>query len=228
MALYAIGDLHLSIGTGKSMEVFGGRWLNYMEKIKQGFSLVQPEDTVVLCGDLAWGMSLEQAKDEFAFINDLPGKKIILKGNHDYWWTTVHKAQTAFAEYGFHDLEILHNNCFFYGGHAVCGTRGWFLEEEQKPHNAKVLNRELLRLETSLKAAGERPKLCFLHYPPRYRGYECPEILELLARYGVKRCFYGHLHAESMRLAIQGSVDGCEFRLLSSDYVNFKPQKLLD
>ena len=131
--------------------------------------------------------------------------------------------------HGWDDMFILNNNCYYYGDTALCGTRGWFYEQEQEgTHDEKIFRRELGRLEASFKAAGEHEKMCFLHYPPRYRGYECPEILELLARYGVKRCFYGHLHAESMRLAIQGSVDGCEFRLLSSDYVNFKPQKLLD
>ena len=126
-------------------------------------------------------------------------------------------------------MFILNNNCYYYGDTALCGTRGWFYEQEQEgTHDEKIFRRELGRLEASFKAAGEHEKMCFLHYPPRYRGYECPEILELLARYGVKRCFYGHLHAESMRLAMQGSFDGCEFRLLSADYVNFKPQKLLD
>jgi len=126
-------------------------------------------------------------------------------------------------------MFILNNNCYFYGETALCGTRGWFYEQEQEgTHDEKIFRRELGRLEASLKAAGDHEKLCFLHYPPRYRGYECPEILGLLARYGVRQCFYGHLHAESMRLAIQGSFGGCEFRLLSADYVNFKPQKLLD
>ena len=132
MALYAIGDLHLSIGTGKSMEVFGPRWKDYMEKLKEGFQFVSPDDTVVLCGDICWGMTMDKAKDEFAFVNDLPGKKIILKGNHDYWWTTATKAYKAFAEYGFENMDILHNNCYFYGeDYAICGTRGWFFEEEK-------------------------------------------------------------------------------------------------
>ena len=229
MALYAIGDLHLSIGTGKSMEVFGGRWVNYMEKIKQGFSLVQPEDTVVLCGDLAWGMSLEQAKDEFAFINDLPGKKIILKGNHDYWWTTVHKAQTAFAEYGFHDLEILHNNCFFYNDIAICGTRGWFFEEEKGgEHDKKVMNREIMRLEASLKAAGDKTKYVFLHYPPKYQNYECPEILELFRKYEVPVCVYGHIHDKGCAYAFTGTHENTRYQLVSADHVYFIPQKIMD
>ena len=172
---------------------------------------------------------IEQAEKDFAFIHEIPGRKIILKGNHDYWWNTAAKFYKFCAAHGWDDMFILNNNCYYYGDTALCGTRGWFYEQEQEgTHDEKIFRRELGRLEASFKAAGEHEKMCFLHYPPRYRGYECPEILELLARYGVKHCFYGHLHAESMRLAIQGSVDGCEFRLLSSDYVNFKPQKLLD
>ena len=231
MALYVIADLHLSLGADKPMDVFGGRWEGYMDKLRAGLAVIGPEDTTVLPGDLSWALGIEQAKEDFAFISAIPGRKIIVKGNHDSWWTTAAKFYRFCEENGFPDLYLLNNNCYFYNGIALTGTRGWFFEEDAPDgsHNDKIFKRELLRLEASLRAAGDTPeKLCFLHYPPRYRGYECPEILELLARYGVKRCFYGHLHAESMRLAIQGSVDGCEFRLLSSDYVNFKPQKLLD
>lgn len=231
MALYAIGDLHLSIGTGKSMEIFGGRWVGYMEKIKAGFDLVvKPEDTVVLCGDLAWGMSLEAAKDEFAFINDLPGKKIILKGNHDYWWSTASKAYAAFREYGFTDLDILHNNCYFYGEDvAICGTRGWFFEEEKgDAHDKKVMNREIMRLEASLKAAGDRKKLVFLHYPPKYQGYECREILDLFQTYDVPLCVYGHIHDKGCAHAFTGTFENTAYRLVSADHVYFIPQKIMD
>lgn len=231
MALYAIGDLHLSIGTGKSMEVFGGRWMDYMEKIKAGFAqVVRPEDTVVLCGDVAWGMTLEQAREEFAFINALPGKKIILKGNHDYWWTTANKAYTAFREYGFENLDILHNNCYFYREDiAICGTRGWFFEEEKgNEHDKKVMNREILRLEASLKAAGDRKKYVFLHYPPKYQGYECREILDLFRQYEVPMCVYGHIHDKGCAYAFTGNFEGTEYRLVSADHVWFIPQKIVD
>lgn len=230
MALYAIGDLHLSIGTGKSMEVFGGRWINYMEKLKEGFSVVQPEDTVVLCGDIAWGMDFAAAREEFAFVNALPGKKILLKGNHDYWWSTASKAYAFFEQQGFTDISILHNNCYFYGDEvAVCGTRGWFFEEEKgDAHDQKVMAREILRLETSLKAAGERQKYVFLHYPPRYQGYECPEILDLLEQYGVPMCVYGHIHDKGCSYAFTGIHRGTQYRLVSADHVNFIPQKILD
>lgn len=154
MALYAIGDTHLSLGADKPMDVFGGGWSGYVDKLRAGFAEIGPEDTVVLCGDLSWGMSLEQAREDFAFLDALPGRKILLKGNHDYWWTTAAKMERFFAENGFSTLEILHNNCRLYGGVALCGTRGWFYEEDRKGHGAKIFNRELIRLEASLKAAG--------------------------------------------------------------------------
>lgn len=224
MALYAIGDTHLSLSGDKSMDVFGGAWENYVDKLREGFSAVEPEDTVVLCGDLSWGMSLEQAEADFAFLNALPGRKLLLKGNHDYWWTTAAKMNRFFAEKGFDTFQLLHNNCHFYGETALCGTRGWFFEEHGDP---KVFNRELIRLETSLKAAGEREKLCFLHYPPRYQGYTCAEIIELLERYQVKACYYGHLHGGSHRLAMEGTYNSVEYRLVAADYLNFQPKKIL-
>ena len=228
MAVYAIGDTHLSLGSDKPMDVFGGGWTGYVEKLKEGFSAIDPEDTVVLCGDLSWGMSLEEAKQDFAFLNDLPGKKLLLKGNHDYWWNTASKMNKFFQENEFHTLSILHNNCGFYGDVALCGTRGWFYEEERGEHSAKVFNRELMRLEVSLKAAGEKEKICFLHYPPVYQGYCCKEIIELLQKYEVKRCYYGHLHGGSHRFAVCGERDGIHFELIAADYLRFKPEKILD
>ena len=224
MALYVIGDTHLSLGSDKPMDVFGGGWEGYVEKLSAGFQAVEPQDTVVLCGDLSWGMSLEQARPDFAFLDALPGRKLLLKGNHDYWWTTASKMNAFFAENGFTTLHILHNNCYFYGETALCGTRGWFYEEEQSGHNEKVFRRELIRLEASLKAAGGHEKLCFLHYPPCYQGYTCPEIMELMERYGVKACYYGHLHGGSHRLAFNGRRGGIEYRLISADYLGFRPQ----
>ena len=153
MALYAIGDTHLSLSSNKPMDVFGGGWEGYVDKLQKGFAAVGPEDTVVLCGDLSWGMSLEEAKKDFAFLDALPGaRKLLLKGNHDYWWNTAAKMNRFFAESGFSTLRILHNNCYEYGGYALCGTRGWFYEETG---DQKVFKRELIRLEASLKAAGE-------------------------------------------------------------------------
>ena len=224
MALYAIGDLHLCLGAEKPMDVFGGAWVGYMDKLREGFIKVKPEDTVVLLGDLSWALDLDNAAADFAWINEIPGRKIILKGNHDYWWNT----QTKFARFckdnGFTDLNILNNNCFEYDGWAICGTRGWFFEEDRgSDHDKKVFNRELIRLETSLKAAGDLPKMVFLHYPPLYKGYKCQEIIDLMHKYGVRRCFYGHLHGQSHGLAMEGLWDGIEYRLVSADYIGFVP-----
>lgn len=224
MALYAIGDLHLCLGAPKPMDVFGGAWIGYMDKLKAGVSVIRPEDTTVLLGDLSWALDLNSAAADFAWINQIPGKKILLKGNHDYWWSTAAKFQHFCAERGFQDLYLLNNNCFFYEDYAICGTRGWFFEEERSGvHDEKIFKRELLRLEASLKAAGEKQKMVFLHYPPRYKGYECEEILGLLKKYQVRRCFYGHLHGGSHKLAMEGLWEGTQFRLVSADYLNFIP-----
>lgn len=224
MALYAIGDLHLCLGAPKPMDVFGGAWVGYMEKLRAGMEVLTREDTLVLMGDLSWALDLSASKADFAWINAIPGRKIILKGNHDYWWSTQSKFTKFCQENGFHDLELLNNNCYFYGDFAICGTRGWFFEEEKSgQHDEKVFRRELMRLEASLKAAGDRQKLVFLHYPPRYKGYTCQEILDLLQKYQVRRCFYGHLHGGSHKLAMEGTWDGVEYRLLSADFLNFRP-----
>lgn len=229
MALYAIGDTHLSLASDKPMDVFGGGWAGYVDKLRAGFDRVGAEDAVVICGDVSWGMSLEEARQDFAFLDALPGsRKLLLKGNHDYWWTTAAKMKAFFQENGFSTLDILHNNCHFYGETALCGTRGWFYEEDRGEHSAKIFNRELIRLEASLKAGGEGEKLCFLHYPPLYQGYHCREIIELLEKYGVKLCCYGHLHGGSHRLAIVGQRGNVEYRLVAADYVGFAPVKLLD
>ena len=228
MALYAIGDLHLCLGAPKPMDVFGGAWVGYMDKLREGMKVIGPEDTTVLLGDLSWALDLQSAKADFVWINEIPGRKIILKGNHDYWWSTAAKFQKFCLENQFSNLNILNNNFYEYEGYAICGTRGWYFEEKRSTeHDEKIFKRELIRLEASLKAAGEAPKLVFLHYPPRGKGYACPEILELLARYEVRRCFYGHLHGPSHRLALEGTWDGIEYALLAADFINFTPQKIL-
>lgn len=228
MALYAIGDLHLCLGADKPMDIFGGAWVGYMDKLRQGLSVIKPEDTTVLLGDLSWALALEEADADFGFINEIPGRKIILKGNHDYWWSTATKFYKFCADNGYSNQFILHNNYYEYDGYAICGTRGWFFEEERSgEHDEKVFKRELLRLEASLKSAGELPKIVFLHYPPKYKGYECPEILDLLKRYDVRRCFYGHLHGPSHALAMEGIWDGIDFCLAAADKVNFQPVKVL-
>lgn len=225
MALYALGDPHLCLGADKPMDVFGGRWTGYMEKLREGLSVLKEDDTLVLVGDISWALDLQSAAADFAFLASFPGKKYIVKGNHDYWWPTKRAFDRFCQTHGFENFALLHNTCFFYEDVALCGTRGWFYDEDkQGTHDEKVFRRELCRLEASLQAAGEHEKICFLHYPPKYGSYECPEILQLLHRYGVKRCYYGHLHAESIRMAVQGVSDGIEYSLVSADSVNFRPQ----
>ena len=224
MALYAIGDLHLSLGAEKPMDVFGGKWVGYMDKLREGVSGIGSQDTTVLLGDLSWALDLEGAAKDFAWINDIPGRKIILKGNHDYWWSTAAKFYKFCQANGFEEQYILNNNHYEYDGWAICGTRGWFFEEDRGgTHDEKVFRRELIRLENSLKSAGDKNKMVFLHYPPRYKGYECREIIEMLERYEVRRCFYGHLHSESHKLAVEGLWGGVDYRLVSADYIGFKP-----
>lgn len=228
MALYAIGDLHLCLGAPKPMDIFGGAWVGYMDKLKAGMSVIRPEDTTVLLGDLSWALDLSSAQKDFAWINEIPGRKILLKGNHDYWWSTATKFHKFCQENGFEDLNLLNNNCYEYENWAICGTRGWFFEEERSgQHDEKVFKRELIRLEASLQAAKGRDKMVFLHYPPRYRGYVCREILDLLERYQVRRCFYGHLHGGSHKLAMEGTWDGVDFKLVAADYLDFKPYTVI-
>ena len=201
MALYTIGDLHLSFYKEKPMDIFGDNWRGHAEKLRESFSKLNDDDLTVLCGDLSWGMSLEETAPDFKFVDALPGKKLILKGNHDYWWTTAAKTKRFFREQGITTIDILHNNAFTWGDYAICGTRGWFYEEEKGgEHDAKIMRREIMRLEASLKAAGERTKLVFLHYPPIYGNYRCEEILALLKEYRVPLCYYGHIHFTPVRV----------------------------
>ena len=233
MALYTIADLHLACSVEKPMDVFGGRWQGHMEKIEKNWrACVSEGDTVVVGGDVSWGINFAQAQADFAYLDRLPGRKIILKGNHDLWWETAKKMNTFVQENGFHDIVFLHNNCFSYGDIAICGTRGWFYEEDFKEcHDEKIFRRELGRLETSLKlgqALNPREILCFLHYPPIYANFRCGEIMELLQRYGVRRCVYGHLHSESRRWAVEGVREGIEFILVSGDHRDFTPLRLAE
>ena len=224
MALYAIGDLHLALSAEKPMDIFGGTWIGYMEKLREGLTVIQPEDTTVLLGVLSWALNLQSARADFAWIDRIPGRKIILKGNHDYWWSTAGKFYNFCDHYGFSNQFILNNNCYIYDNIAICGTRGWFFEEERSGvHDEKIFRRELLRLERSLQSAGDMEKLVFLHYPPKYKGYECQEIIALLQKYGVRRCFYGHLHGASQNLAMEGIWNGIDYRLVSADKLNFRP-----
>ena len=227
MALYTIGDTHLSLSRDKPMDIFGEKWKDHAEKLKSGFSAVGQDDLTVICGDLSWGMGIEETKEDFLFIDALPGRKIILKGNHDYWWSTATKTRKFFEQNGISTIDILYNNCFDYGDYAICGTRGWFYEEEKgNEHDAKIMHREIMRLETSLNAAGDRKKLVFLHYPPVFQSYRCEEILQLLKKHEMRLCCYGHIHGKGCNFAFNGWMDGTEFRLVSADFVDFTPVRL--
>ncbi len=247
MALYAIGDLHLSFGSDKPMDIFGGAWRGYVDKIKAGLSILREEDTLILCGDTSWGMTLEESREDFAFLASFPGRKILVKGNHDYWWTTASKMLSFFESNGFLNFSLLHNNAYLYQNTALCGSRGWFLEEGQR-EDQKVLSRECLRVEMSLRAglsgnavpinaslateedrcvSAERTPFVFLHYPPLYEGYRCDDIVSLLETSGVKRCYFGHLHGSTRHRAIEGVYGGVEYRLISADHVNFTPVLVL-
>ena len=226
MAIYTIGDLHLSLGCEKPMDIFPG-WQGYMEKLERHWNtLVRPEDTVVLAGDTSWAMKLEDTVADFSFLQRLPGQKLLLKGNHDYWWTTVKKMERFLQENGFDSLHILHNNSILAEGLAVCGTRSWMFDVGE-PHDEKVMNRELGRLRASLDAAQEgAERVAFLHYPPVYPNANAQQVIDLLKEYNVKRCFYGHLHGNAIRFAVQGMVDGIEYRLISADALAFCPYKI--
>ena len=228
MALYAISDLHLSNSVSKPMDVFGGKWQGYMEKIEKNWRhLVEPDDTVVIGGDVSWSINLEQALADFQMINRLPGKKIILKGNHDLWWSTVKKMTQFLEQHEIENVSFLFNNCYIYEGVGLCGTRGWFFEENFKEcHDEKIFRRELIRLETSLKAAKSQKVeeiICFLHYPPIFSNFRCGEIIDLLKKYEVRRCVYGHLHSDSLRYAVTGEHEGIQFILTSGDFIDFTP-----
>ncbi|MBQ9984729.1 MAG: metallophosphoesterase [Oscillospiraceae bacterium] len=225
MAVYAIADLHLSNSVNKPMDVFGPMWENYIERLKSGFEKVTDEDITVIPGDISWGMSLKESLLDFEFIEKLPGRKIISKGNHDYWWETATKIKRFFSENGINTIEILHNNAFSAEGFAICGTRGWFFEEENG-NSRKIYEREIGRLRRSLeegKKTGSERLMCFLHYPPVCAGYECDEITDMLSEFGVERCFYGHLHGYGHKSAFVGMHKGVDYRLISADYLAFEP-----
>jgi len=224
MSLFAIADLHLSLGTDKPMNIFRG-WDGYEQRIEQAWRrLVKPEDAVVIAGDISWAMDFAQLEADFAFLHGLPGRKLILKGNHDYWWSTVSKMERFCAEKGFDDIRFIHNSAERCGNIAVCGTRGWFYDLKDSD-DKKVLLREAGRLDASIRAAlqtGLEP-VVFLHYPPLYGDYRCDEIMEVLLRHGVRRCFYGHLHAQSHSRAVNGWAEGILFTNIAADWLRFVP-----
>lgn len=225
MSIFAIGDTHLSFGSDKPMDIFCG-WQDYVPRLEKKWrAVVSPEDTVVIPGDISWAMSLEQVEKDFAFLDSLPGKKLIMKGNHDYWWTTKKKMDSFITEKGFNTLSILHNNAYKVGDFVICGSRGWFYDA-QTGNDKKVISREAGRIDMSLneakKLSGE--PVVFLHYPPVMGGEKCDEIMRVLIKHEVKRCFFGHLHGNFSSFVNNETVDGIRFSLISADYLEFCPK----
>lgn len=230
MALYTIGDLHLALSdTYKPMDIFAG-WEGYTEKLETNWrSVVKDEDTVVLAGDISWAMKLQNSYRDFEFVNSLPGRKIILKGNHDYWWSTMSKMERYFRENGFDTVNILFNNSYEYENYGICGTRGWVNTGDEVTEDEKVLLREVQRLEVSVKSALEKglEPLVFMHYPPVYGSWCNYDILDVLYRYDIKKCFYGHIHGYSQKNAVTGIRDGVEYIMISGDYLKFMPYRIM-
>lgn len=225
MAVYTIADLHLSLDGKKPMDVFPG-WNDYVSRLTKNWNaLVTPQDTVVIAGDISWAMKLEDADLDFAYLDRLPGKKLLLKGNHDYWWSTRKKIEAYLTNRGFSTLSIVHNSAVPVGEIAVCGTRGWLYNAET-PEDQKIVNREVGRLTTSLREAellGLRP-VVFLHYPPLYDDQRCEEILNVLKEWNIRDCYFGHIHgSQAAKRAVVGEYSGIKMHLISCDTVQFTP-----
>lgn len=232
VSIYAISDLHLSFGSNKPMDIFGENWGSHWEKIKTDWlQKVNNKDLVILPGDFSWAMYLKDTYEDFKYLNELPGKKILLKGNHDYWWTTLKSMREYIKENNFWDIDFLYNNSYLYENYIIAGTRGWQWNDSEEDY--KLLRRELLRLELSIqdgiKNFGiDKKILICTHYPPfNTTKNEDLDYISLMKKYSVQKCIYGHLHGNSHKNAIQGNIDGIEFKLVSCDYTNFKVEKLI-
>ncbi len=224
MSVYAIGDTHLSFSVDKPMDIFKG-WDDYAQRIENNWQkLVNEDDTVVINGDISWAMSLEEAEKDFEFLHKLKGKKIISKGNHDYWWNTVTKMEKFCQEKGFDSIKFLHNNAYKIGDISIAGTRGWFYDAESENID-KVMARECARLQRSIDEAKKLSDsvIVFLHYPPTSIIRDCEPIMNVLRENEIKKCFYGHLHGGAIKSALNGEKDGINFRLISADYLDFCP-----
>ncbi len=225
MAIYVIADLHLSFSQDKPMSIFGENWEGHSEKIKNNWiSKVKPEDTVVLPGDFSWAMYLQDTYKDFEYLNSLPGKKLLLKGNHDYWWTTVTNMRNFLEENKFKNIDFIYNNSYSVENKILTGTRGWNLLDTE--NSSKMIKRESIRLQLAIedgikKYGDDKEIIVFMHYPPISNTNKKSDFLKILKQYDIKRCYYGHLHGKSHQDAVEGIVDGIEFKLISADYLNF-------
>lgn len=238
MSLFVIADLHLSTNstTNKSMEVFGRRWQGYIDKIERNWrAVVGDSDTVIVPGDISWAMNTDEARSDLLFLDSLPGRKIIAKGNHDFWWSTVTKMRNFFEENDIHSIDFLYNNAIETDEAIVCGSRGWFNDESfqntvggTSVNYEKIVSREVIRLGISLDCGAKlaetsgKELLAFLHFPPIFGEFRCDEIIAVLKKYGVERCYYGHIHG-NYYLPGKFEQDGIQFIIASSDYLNFSP-----
>ncbi len=238
MSLFTIADLHLSTfaETDKSMEVFGKSWADYMTRIENNWRrLVSEDDTVIIPGDVSWALSLEEAESDMRFIDSLPGKKIIGKGNHDFWWSTMRKHQSFFESKGIKSISFLFNNAHLVENYIIAGTRGWYNDEDavNAPDNAdfeKLTNRENLRLRASLEEAArlkaENPEaeiIVFMHFPPFWNGKASEGLIELLKQYGIRRLYFGHIHG-NYTVPPSFEYEGIEMNIVSADYLKFIPR----
>jgi predicted phosphohydrolase len=222
MSIFTISDLHLSFGSNKPMDIFRG-WDNHTERLLANWNrLVKPQDTVVLPGDFSWALKLEDTKADFDFLNKLNGKKILLKGNHDLWWSTVKKLKEFLNNNKIENVEILFNNTIIAENYAIAGTRGWFYDDKAEK---KIIAREVGRLEKSLEEAEKTglPILVFLHYPPVYGNQVCEEIFDVLKKHNIKKVYHGHIHGLGLNNAVK-EYDGVNFELISCDCIDFTPR----
>ena len=244
MSLYVLSDTHLSTGDDKPMDVFGARWTGYTEKLRSRWNkLITDDDTVVIAGDISWAMSPEGAVGDLRFIDNLKGRKIIGRGNHDYWWSSMKKLGELCEKEHLSTIRFLYNNAYETDDFIICGSRGWYIDESNRkmPQDAdyqKIVAREAIRLELSLNEAkklqeksaalsGRKKEiLVFLHFPPSFRGYECPEIIAVMKRFGITRCFFGHIHGvyDVPRTTVS---DGISYTLTSADFLDFYPFPIL-
>lgn len=226
MAIYTISDLHLSMSGDKPMDIFGSSWGNYLEILKQNWlELIQPDDLVLIPGDISWAMYLHETEADFRFLHELPGEKLISKGNHDYWWETLKKLNDYVERMGFSSLHFMHNSIYQYGGITICAAKG-YPDNGKSDEDKKLYQREVSRLKLSLEtaaAAGAKVIYVMLHYPPTLQS----EFAELMKVYGVSRCIYGHLHGAAHHMALEGLYDGVQYSLVSADYLRFKPMLLM-
>lgn len=228
MALYAISDLHLALSTDKPMDIFGGHWTNHDEKIKNNWiEKITEDDTVLIAGDISWSMRHDESKMDLDWIDSLPGKKIISKGNHDYWWSSISKLNAMYD-----NTKFLQNNFYKYNDYAICGTRGWIDPSSDKfnSKDAKIYAREQIRLRLSLdsaKNAGYTKFIVMIHYPPFGEEGKDSDFMKIFKEYQVEKVIYGHLHGPSNIKTIEGNIEGVEYIMTSCDFINFNPVKLL-